>query len=255
MITQITAQFQKEHLEALRRKRVLLLVLLFVAAGMMSPLFAKLTPEIMKTALPEGTSITLAAPTSLDSWTQFFKNVSQFGLLALVLLYGDTLAGEVERGTLLPLLPLGLKRQSVVLGKASYLMLTWTLGYWLSFGICYGYTRYFFTDSLSQHIAAGVWPLWLYGLLLCALLLLTSALAQNGLQSLLFFALCFGASLLLGLFKRIDAYNPFTLGSNNLAWLTGTAALKESLPALVGASCLIFVFLWLAQVSFARRLV
>lgn len=255
MMKQLTAQLQKEHLEAWRRKRVLLLLLLFVAAGMMSPLFAKLTPEIMKAALPEGNSISLAAPTSLDAWGQFFKNVSQFGLLALVLLYGDTLAGEVERGTLLPLLPLGLKRKSLVLGKAGYLMLTWTIGYWLSFGICYGYTRYFFDDHLSRHLAAGVVPLWLYGLLLCACLLVTSALTQNGLQSLLFFAIFFAGTLLLGLFKRIDAYNPFTLGSNNAAWLAGTSPLKDSLPAVLIAIFLLFIALWWAQASFSRRLI
>ena len=255
MIKQITTQIQKEHLEAIRRKRVLLLLLLFVAAGMMSPLLAKLMPEIMKAALPEGTSITLVTPTSVDAWTQFFKNVSQFGLLALVLLSGDTLAGEVERGTLLPLLPLGLQRRAVVLGKASYLFLTWTVGYWLSFGICYGYTRYFFDDRLSPHLAAAVVPLWLYGLLLCGLLLLTSALAQNGLQSLLFFAIIFAGSLLLGLFKRFASYNPFTLGSENAAWLAGTSVLQDSLPALIIAPCLLIASLWLAQVSFARRLV
>lgn len=254
-MNQLISQLHKEHLEALRKKRLLILLILFIAAGMMSPLFAKLTPEIMKTALPDGTNLTMPAPTSVDAWQQFFKNVSQFGLLALVLLYGDTLAGEVERGTLLPLLPQGLRRKSLVWGKACYLGLIWSVGYWLSFCISLGYTGYFFEDTASRHLLAAVVPLWLYGLLLCALLILTSALANSGLQSLMLFALFFAGSLLLSLFQKFNHYNPFTLGSNNAAWLTGTEVLSDSYPALLIASFLILIALWSAQTVFARRLV
>lgn len=254
MMSQVISQIRKEHVEALRKKRLLILVILFVAAGMMSPLIAKLTPELMQVALPQGTQVTLPDPTSVDSWGQFFKNISQFGLLAVVLFYGDTLAGEIERGSLLSLLPLGLKRRSVVLGKAAYLGVIWTVGYWLSFAICFGYTRYFFPDDLSPHLAAAVIPLWLYGLLLCTLLLFASALGNNGLQSLFYFALIFAVSLVVNLFQKINHYNPFSLGSENAKWLTGITDVTDSFPAIVLAVLFMLLAIWSAQKIFAKRL-
>lgn len=251
---QFISQFHKEHLEALRKKRLLILAILFIAAGMMSPLIAKLTPELMKAALPHTTQITFPEPSSVDAWGQFFKNISQFGLLALVLLYGDTLAGEIERGTLLSLLPLGLKRRNVVLGKAAYLGVTWTGGYWLSFAICFGYTRYFFTDDLSRNLASAVIPLWLYGLLLCAFLILASAVGNNGLQSLFYFALMFAASLVINLFQKINHYNPFSLGSENAKWLTGASDFTDSLPAVILAVTLLLLSIWCALKIFTKRL-
>lgn len=254
MPRQLVIQLKKELFESARKKRLLILAIVFVAAGIMSPTLAKLMPEIMKTALPEGMNVQLPAPTSVDAWTQFFKNSLQFGLLALVLLYADTLCGEVTAGTLINLLTKGLDRRWVVLGKALQLFLLWTAGFWLSFAVSWGYTRYFFDDAPAGSLFFSCLALWLYGSLFLSFLMTASAIAASGLQSLLLMALLLGLTMLLGIFKRIQRFDPFTLGSRNLEWLTGSAQLADSWPAFVLALVLLGGALVSAVMLFQRRL-
>lgn len=67
MPRQLVIQLKKELFESARKKRLLILAIVFMAAGIMSPTLAKLMPEIMKTALPEGMNVQLPAPTSVDA--------------------------------------------------------------------------------------------------------------------------------------------------------------------------------------------
>lgn len=254
MPRQLVIQLKKELFESARKKRLLILAIVFMAAGIMSPTLAKLMPEIMKTALPEGMNVQLPAPTSVDAWTQFFKNSLQFGLLALVLLYADTLCGEITAGTLINMLTKGLDRRWVVLGKALQLFLLWTVGFWLSFAVSWGYTRYFFDDTPAGSLFFSCLALWLYGCLFLSFLMTASAIAASGLQSLLLMALLLGLTMLLGIFKRIQRFDPFTLGSRNLEWLTGSAQLADSWPAFVLALVLLGGALVSAVMLFQRRL-
>lgn len=255
MIRQTLLLVKKEFFEAWRRKRLLVLLVVFTAIGLMSPTLAKLMPEIMKTALPAGMDLKLPAPTATDAWTQFFKNSLQFGLLALVLFYADTLCGEAESGTLVNLLTKGLNRTAVVFGKTAYLLSTWTLGFGWAFLVSWGYTRYFFPESGELALVTSCLLLWLYGCLFLSLMMAASAVAANGMQSLLLMALLLGGSMLLGIFQKIKDYDPFTLGSRNLEWLTGTAVVSDSLPAILLVGLLIVAAVWGAVFIFSRRLI
>lgn len=253
MIRQTGIQLKKEFFEAWRRKRILVLVIVFVATGLMSPTLAKLTPEIMRAALPAGMALQLPAPSAADAWTQFFKNSLQFGLLAMVLFHADTLCGEVERGTLVNLLTKGMNRTAVVLGKTMYLLSIWTLGFWGSFLVSWGYTGYFFPDSGQLHILTSCLLLWLYGVLFLSLMITASAIAASSMQSLLLMALVLSSSMLLEIFQKIKDYDPFTLGSRNLEWLTGSAKISHSWPAILLALLLILVAIGSANRIFSRR--
>lgn len=68
---------------------------------MMSPLAAKLLPQILAS---EGISITLPDPSAIDSWSQFFKNISQMGLIVTVILFSGVLGTELSKGTLINML-------------------------------------------------------------------------------------------------------------------------------------------------------
>ena len=78
-----TKKKKKEGTEHLRTYRIFILLTVFFLFGMMSPLAAKLLPQILASAMPEGISITLPDPSAIDSWSQFFKNISKFILIFL----------------------------------------------------------------------------------------------------------------------------------------------------------------------------
>ena len=75
----LLAFMKKEYLEAARTGKIMILMLLFVLFGIMSPAIAKLTPWMMETLsdsmAESGLIITNVQVDALTSWTQFFKNI------------------------------------------------------------------------------------------------------------------------------------------------------------------------------------
>lgn len=166
-------------------------------------------------------TITLPASTSIDSWTQYYKNLPQFLLLAIVLLSTGIISTEVEKGTLIPFITKGLSRSVLVISKALYLFFIWTFTLFLSFVTNLGYTAYYFNDGKSPHLLLPLFGFWLYGSIILTATIFASSLAKNMGQSLLIVAVFYLISSLSGIFKKIDHYNPFILGTNSLNWLTG----------------------------------
>lgn len=244
---------KKEFWENWRRKRLGVLLILFLMVGILSPFTAKILPDIMGELLPKGMELNLPAATSVDSWTQFYKNLSQFCLLGMVILYAGIIANEVEAGTLIPFITKGLSRQAVVLSKSLFVFGLWTFGVALAALVNWCYTRYYFNDSKSPHVLAGLLPLWLYGLMFLAFTLLASSWGKNSIQSMLLVAIFYVVGSLLRIIQRIDHYDPFLLGSNNLAWLTKQSDLADFLPAILLTILLIACCLLLTLISFRKR--
>lgn len=72
----LIAFFKKEIMEQIRTKKLLIIGLLFVLFGILSPAIAKATPllaEKFGESLSEsGMTITVVSVSALDSWVQFF---------------------------------------------------------------------------------------------------------------------------------------------------------------------------------------
>ncbi|MFV0557439.1 MAG: ABC transporter permease, partial [Enterococcus sp.] len=175
---------KKEINESWRTSKFLILVIIFLLFGVMNPLVAKFTPELLKMA-GGGLKIELPAPTSMDSWTQFYKNINQMGLFVLALLFSGTVSQEVSSGTLVNLVTKGLKRWTVILSKFLNLFVQWTICLALCFGVTWGYTGYYFPDDLTPHLVAGVVPVWIFGVFLLALIIFGSTIARNAYEGLL----------------------------------------------------------------------
>lgn len=71
----------------------------FAIFGVMSPLLAKFTTQLMEAVMPN-LAEAFENPTALDSWTQFYKNVSSLGFSLTLILFSSLLSNEYARGTL-----------------------------------------------------------------------------------------------------------------------------------------------------------
>ena len=142
----------KELKESVKTYKLLLLGIVFLILGIMNPLVAKLTPDLLASFLPEGMSITIPEPSSLDSWAQFFKNIQQMGLIVVLLVFSGVLTNELSRGTLVLLLTKGLPRQTVILAKYAAMLVLWTMSVAISHVVTWVYTVYLFPDNLSQNL-------------------------------------------------------------------------------------------------------
>lgn len=231
----LLAFMKKEYLEAARTGKIVILLLLFVLFGIMSPAIAKLTPWMMETLsdsmAESGLIVTNIQVNALTSWTQFFKNIP-ITLIAFVLIFSDIFTKEYKSGTLLLVLTKGLSRYKVVLAKTVLLLLLWTVGYGICFGITYGYNAYFWDNSIINNLLFSVTIWWLFGVWVICLIVLFSSLLQNNAGVIL----CVGGTVLLAyllsIIPKVKAYSPTVLINTN-SILTGVEEIDAYVKAIV----------------------
>ena len=83
---------KKEAIEGARTKKMISTFILFLFIGLISPLTAKLTPMILQSIARGNIDINVAPPSEIDSWTQFFKNISQIGMFGLAVILSTQMA-------------------------------------------------------------------------------------------------------------------------------------------------------------------
>lgn len=217
---------KKEFMECWRTYKILILAISFFILGIMNPLFAKLMPEIMKSLPLDGITISIPEPVAMDSYTQFYKNVNQIGLIIVVLVFSGTLAHEISKGTLINMITKGLSRNTVILAKFTTSLILWSGALFIAFITTYGYTVYLFEDHVS-HLIEAVLCLWLFGAFLLALNLLTSTLVSGNYGNLILLAFIFAILYLTNVIPKVQEYNPIRLISDNVAILQEKVMLQD----------------------------
>lgn len=229
------AFIKKEIMEQFRSGRLVILGILFILLGIMNPFFAKLMPwllEILVDSNPEsGMTITVSSVSAMDSWVQFFKNIP-IGLLAFVLFQSNIFTKEYQSGTLVLSLTKGLERFKVVISKMVVLIGFWTIGYWISFLITYGYNAYFWNNSVACNLIFSVVCCWVFGVLVISLMLLFSTISNSNTTVLVGTAAIVLVSYLLGWLPKIDKYLPTVLTNGN-SLIYGVVEAKSYVISLI----------------------
>lgn len=223
---------KKEFLENIRSYKVLMMIVIFIGFGIMSPLTAKLTPQLFEMFVPGGDTIQLPQPTAIDSWMQFYKNVSQLGLIILVVLFSSILTSEINRGSLVIMLTNGLSRKSVILAKFTAVASIWTASYVCALMTTYMYTAYYWNMDEVTHLLFSTFCLWLFGLLLISILLLGNVVVSNSFGPLLFTIAVFLLLLLLNMFEKLKVFNPLQLMTGNVPLLMSDLAVSDFTVAI-----------------------
>jgi ABC-2 type transport system permease protein len=111
---------RKELQESRRTRRLPVVVLLFVALGILSVLTARYLPEILELALgDEAVQIPLPTPTIADAVAELQQNLGQFGALTAIVLAMGLVAWERERGTAAFVLSRPASRGAFITAKAA----------------------------------------------------------------------------------------------------------------------------------------
>ncbi|MCL2785153.1 MAG: hypothetical protein FWD55_06930 [Propionibacteriaceae bacterium] len=223
---------KKEFQENWRTYRLLSMIAVFVALGIMNPLTAKLIPTLLNGMDMGGVILEMPDPVALDSWAQYFSNISQLGMLALIIVFCGLTANEFAKGTLINVLTKGLTRHTVILAKFTVASLIWTLSYLIAFGVTWAYTIYFWGYETLPHIVVTFISPWVFGLLMIGCLML-GGIAMSGIYGALLAAGGVVIVLnLLNLSPAVHRYNPVTLAGGTYGLLAGTSTPGDFIPAL-----------------------
>lgn len=243
---------KKEILESIRTYKLFIMLAVFFMLGIMNPLMAKFTPDILSLAMPEGMNITIAEPSAVDSWTQFYKNVTQMGLIIIVIVFSGIISTELSRGTLINILTKGLSRRTVILSKYTYMLLMWTVNLLISFLVTWGYTVYLFPEGKTINLIFSVFCLWLFGVFLLAILLFGAVLFKSSYGSLLLVISAFTTCTLLNMVSAVHRYNPLSLMTDNMDFITNVAEPSKLYPAL-GITVVLSLVLIISSVMVFRK--
>ena len=236
---------KKEWLENFRTNRIYILGIVFLLLGIMNPVVAFMTPELIGSMDLGGIVIDLPDPTALDSWIQFFGNISIIGMLALIVSYCGIMANEISRGTLVNLLTKGMKRHVVILSKFFSATTLWTGVYLLCLGVTHAYTSFYWSGdefTLNHGFVAFLAP-WLFGVLLLALLIFGGILTGTFPGSLLTGGGVVVVLNLINLIPNVARFNPITLASGTLALLDNSLEVSDFVPAIMVCLVAIVVLL------------
>lgn len=244
---------KKEFLEYFRNYKLLILILIFFIIGMMSPLTAKMLPDIMEDFAVEGMIIKMPEPTFMDAYTQFFKNTTQMGFIVFLLIFGGILSHEISKGTLIIVLSKGLSRHAVICSKFLVSLTFWTLSLLIAFVTNYGYTFYLFEKNSVDHLFFSTFCLWLFGAFVLALILLGSTLTTGSYGGLVVAVAVLGLMLIMNILPSMQKYNPVSLASDNIALIAGTLEVSSRVVTVWLTIGLIVLFLAGAMQIFKRK--
>lgn len=243
---------KKECYEYVRSYKLFILLMVFLAFGFLNPLFARYLPALLADAMPDGIAMQLPIPQLLDAWAQFYKNISQLGIVIILIVFSTMLSNELQKGTLIHLFTKGLSRTTVILSKYLCAVCIWTLCYGLSFLVTYGYNFMFWPISNIPHLYFGIACVWLFGCLMISLLLLGSAITETSMGSLLcagsFFILC----MLTSMFPQLQDMQPVHL-LDTFSLLQGQSEPTDFLISLFLSLSLVVLFITLTIQIFKHR--
>lgn len=171
----------KELTEQVRTLRLVVLAIVFALFGILSPLTARYLPDLIKTLGGDqlGISITVPTPVLADAVDQLLKNVSQFGILAAILLSMGAVAIEKDRGTAAFVLSKPASRAAFLAAKIVAIALDLFLAVAAAGITGFGYTAYLFRAPAPDGYAAMCLLLWLSLVVYASLTFLGSTLTRS----------------------------------------------------------------------------
>lgn len=138
------AYLKKELWEQVATFKVLIVVFLCFLLGVISPIGAKYTTEVIGALSTDLINLQMPDPTYIDAWAQYFKNISQLGFVVFVIIFYNTLGNELIKGTLIIPFSKGLAIREVVNAKFCALVINWTVSLVVSFFHVACTRKYFF---------------------------------------------------------------------------------------------------------------
>lgn len=224
---------KKELIEQWKNYKLIVLGSVLLIFAMLSPVLAKLMPDIFE-SIDMGVEFVMPEPTYVDAYGQFFKNMNQTVMIVIVFLFSGNISQEITRGTAAMMFAKGLSRQAFFLSKFTAECLIWTVTYWLSVGVFWGYTQYLFPDQTPENFLLAMFSLWLLITFLLALINLASVIANQSYVTMILSGGVIMALYIAGTFPKLAEYLPTTLGNINMALIAGIQDMGDmTAPVLV----------------------
>jgi ABC-2 type transport system permease protein len=253
----LSALLGKEWMETLRDTKRLVLFAVFVFFGLLSPLTAKLTPELFSLVSSSpgmsGIKMSFPAPDIFTYYEQFMKNMSQMIMFALVLVFMGSVSQEKADGTAALVMTKGVSRSVFLTAKLLSEALIITVSYWLSASLFLIYTALLYGTAIIPGTWGALSLMWLYLLFVAAIVLMASTFSKSlGISALLSFGMIFFL-MAISAFPVLRDWSPISLSSLPIRVLQGLTTFRQIIRPVIAAVLAIPLCWLIASRSFSRQ--
>lgn len=241
----------KDILEQWRTYKLLSAVLILLAFGLMSPLVARYTPELVE-SFASDLEITVRPPQTSDAIDQITRNLGQMAPFAAILLAMGAIATEKQRGTAALILVKPVTRTAFIVSKFAALSATLFAGVALG---CIG--GYFYTVVLFEALPVAGFTMFTLLMVLAIMVIasvtfLASTLFRSSVPAACVGLAAFAVMAVLSVIPGLGDYMPM-----GLYWPARELALGNDPGALIGPVLanlgMVASTLLLAWLSFRRQ--
>lgn len=211
------AYLKKELWEQVVTFKAIIICILFFLLGIISPIGAKYATEVINFLTDGSILIELPDPTYIDAFVQFFKNMSQLGVIVFVIIFSNILGQELAKGTLIIPISKGLTLRTVINAKFVSLLCSWTIALVISFTSCILYTRILFPELNMMGVMELLIGMWFFGIFLCSLIIFSNVICKGGYISLFLVGCCIAVLFVVGMIPGIKEYCPLNLVNIDVA--------------------------------------
>lgn len=244
---------QKEWMELVRTKKFFILLCVFAFFGILGPVTARYMQEIIIMAMGDTMPITVPPTTWIDSWGQFYSNLSQMGGICVIFLFMGCVTGEKQSGSAALTLTKNLSHTSFIMAKFVTAVAIFCTSLLLTVLICFGYTYFLF--GYAGEIASvllGVVAYAVFVTTLIAVTVLTSTISRSTTVSALLAFCGFIILSVSGYTPKIGIVLPGTLLSKTTELSSG-AAYSGMMWAVVISLCISALCLYLSVLSLKNQ--
>lgn len=244
---------KKEFYEQWKNYKIIILFAVLLVFGMLSPLLAKMMPDMISSMDMKGIKMTIPPATFLDSYTQFFKNMSELCIPVVILIFSGNITHELQKGSAILMFAKGLSRASFIVSKFAASVIIWTVGYACSAAVCYGYTAYFFPDQSPKNLLLALFCFWLFTVFTLAVITLAGTAASGSYAPLLLTAGILIVLIIINIFPKTTKFSPMAMATYQDELLTGAKTITESMLPLFITAGLIIACICAAVAVFKQR--
>lgn len=244
---------KKELVEFIKTWKLLIMLLLFLSSSVLAPVLAYFTPMLMEMSGFEmgGAAGEVYNQTMESSYTLYYSNQMQMGLLTVVFITCLAVVREKSKGTAVLTLTKNISRRSFILAKFTSYTIWYSAVFVISYLAFALLTQIIFGASMTKDALFSMLVFYLPGLLFVASSIFASCISKNTLISCLigfgFFALIF----ILSAIPFINKFTPGMLINNAITILNGNY--DNTLIPLITTFAAIVLFTFFGILSFEKQ--
>ena len=226
--------FIKDLKEIVKTYRIYVIPAVFLFFGFSSPIIAYFLPELIDSMAGE-IEIIMPTPTWQEAFGEYFSNLTQLGLLAVILTFMGSVSAEKNSGIIQMILAKPVSRYSFVFSKLFANCLLLIVSVFISYWACFYSTIILFPEvNLNSTLLASVIFL-VYALFIASLTIAASAVTRS---NILAGGIALGgfviSSILPVLHPFLAEYSPGALQQNLEMVIAGSITFSDLIfPVLI----------------------